>query len=424
MMTMIEYKPERRWRLGLQFKLAAGVAVIAFAWKSAQAFYIVDLATELLRPVQPRRALLVPPHALIQLASSPSASDEEKTDKLRAFLDDDTTPLSERLYVARRYMDKRSKVPGAEKVCAPFLLREILKGGPDFCRKTPHRITAVGEYAFLSDGFEGYDRNDFEQFKDKRVIPVLRRCLYAPDTIFGKEQGCVIRGLPWQTDGRNTGRQHIPVALARLRATEAIPDLKWIWRHHHDPSLRPNAVYALGALLDRKESRKLEDEIKRAGSGYLTRFGEGLIARGDPDGVALLLGFPAEPTQATGKGTGTPYAMYVLSLRMDVLKGLHGHCIEPFYRGALEHPPLRQAFIARPAFWTAQVYAYDEERKTYGNMTKKMPDRRTAETYHRLTNAVATNHLVTLAPLIENISAETQDPEIRKLSKACLEELK
>ncbi|MES2657568.1 MAG: hypothetical protein V4689_03065 [Verrucomicrobiota bacterium] len=176
---------------------------------------------------------------------------------------------------------------------ARYLVQAILDGGEaEFCQKLEQRHpTAVGEYACLVSDFNGYKGIDFAPFMDPRVVPILIRCLDAPDTVFPKDQGCVIRGQPGEPTGRNVARQQIPVTLAMLGDASAIKPLETVLFHHTDINQRMNAAYALAKLLDQKDDRAAIGRKLLEQSDLLPcrlPFGKGLIEAGEDTGVEFL----------------------------------------------------------------------------------------------------------------------------------------
>jgi len=66
------------------------------------------------------------------------------------------------------------------------------------------------------------------------------------------------RGKPGESSKRNTQRQQIPIALAKLGAAEAVPALERTLRTHHDYWERRHAAYALARLMDAEASGRVE----------------------------------------------------------------------------------------------------------------------------------------------------------------------
>ena len=172
---------------------------------------------------------------------------------------------------------------------------------------------AVGEYAFLASDFNGYQGIDFAPFKDARLVPILIRCLDAPDTINSTKQGCVIVGKIGEPSGRNVPRQLIPVALAKLGDASAIKPLETVLFHHADINQRMNAAYALAKLLDSHDDRAAIGRKLLEQPDLLAcrlSFGKGLIEAGDDAGVCWPCGprptrtLPSDPRASSSSSTG------------------------------------------------------------------------------------------------------------------------
>lgn len=142
-----------------------------------------------------------------------------------------------------------------------FLIDAILEDGKDefYQTKTGGR-TAVGEYASIAGGVDTFQGILFADVRDERAIPVLIDCLSAPDDVYAEDQGCNSMGEPGAPTGRNTQRQGIPFALARLQAIDAIPELKQIAETHHDPYLRQNAMFAIDVLVPLAKAKKGQED--------------------------------------------------------------------------------------------------------------------------------------------------------------------
>ena len=154
--------------------------------------------------------------------------------------------------------------PGFVEEYRKFLINAIMNGGKEeFCVPKTYSRTAVGEYAGIAGGIDGPVGVLFSDVVDKQVIPVLIECLAAPDNVHPKDQGCVIRGNPGESTGRNTQRQGIPLALMRLEAIEAIPALRKIVNKHHDQCLQQNASKALEVLIPLAKKREQETQRTR-----------------------------------------------------------------------------------------------------------------------------------------------------------------
>lgn len=117
---------------------------------------------------------------------------------------------------------------------AHYLVQAALEGGQHEFMTTRDQLahTAVGEIAYIAAGFEGMPPSMFPSLADPKLIPILINCLDAPDHVYPKDQGDVIRGKPGESTGRNVPRQLLPIALARLNAADSIPTLQQILSSH------------------------------------------------------------------------------------------------------------------------------------------------------------------------------------------------
>jgi len=142
-----------------------------------------------------------------------------------------------------------------------FIIDAVIHGGVEEFSKPNSRdtITAVDEYSrILSD--QKYPNRKL--YLDERIIPVLIQCLSAPDHVYDEVDVNPPNILPGEEkklgdpSGSNTQRERIPILLAELKATAAIPALENIAFSHHDQRLRENAVGALEIL---KEINRLKE---------------------------------------------------------------------------------------------------------------------------------------------------------------------
>lgn len=244
---------------------------------------------------------------------------------------------------------------------APYLLKAVLDGGEkEFSTPREDTISAVGEYVFIASSFGGLNSKHWETIKDKRVIPVLVKCLVAPDNVYPKNQRGLVIGTPGQATGRNVQRQQIPIALAKLNAGDAVDPLWKVVRDHHDKYLRTNAAYALAILGDEKKRNEVEGFLKSADQGKADRpmlfaFGRGLLDRGDRRGLEFvsldmaLQGSDAAAVLLAAKG----------SLQAVGTCSISG--LESYYQSVLGDKRLRAllAFdaeqIPAPGFWVDPV---------------------------------------------------------------------
>lgn len=334
---------------------------------------------------------------------------------------------------AGRYLLEQEK-PGFKLEFAAFLISAILNGGEkEFCVPRPeNEPSVVGEYAGISGGINAPRGIGFDEVADQRVVPILIRCLDAPDHVYPAEQGELIRGTPGEPTGRNTQRQGIPLALAKLGAVSAIPNLDKILFSHPDFYLRYNAAYALAILMPRKDSLILEKRLLesregvRLGSGkvpiqrFLFPFGKGLIEKGEDDG-AKYMSFAYSEAAAEDS---LLRVLYVTGERMNVLKGHKGPNVEAFYREALAFAPLRDLFL----FDTGKVK--NPETGLTGKDAGKLQNqpekgletnrKRIVEMYATILTELKANNIRTLDDPITEIGNKTKNDEIRRLSQEFL----
>jgi len=309
------------------------------------------------------------------------------------------------------------------KECADSLIGAVLNGGEkEFCQALPeHPITAVGEYAYLASDFDGYKGVEFAPFKDARLVPVLVRCLDAPDNVWAKDQGDCIRGKPGESTGRNTARQQIPVALAKLGDEQAIEPLKRVLSNHKDFYERRNAAYALARLLEKKEDRAAIRKALLAKPELLPfrfSFGKGLIEIGDDDGVELL----AFKHSIYYDKTGASEVTYMAAERLEILTGFKSPKIEVFIRDVLAYKPLRAMLLFEPD--SVRINPAD-----YGNRPNDEAEARQryaariVELYGMMLGCVALNDLKGLSADLAEIGKETRSEKIRAMTNACLKSL-
>lgn len=319
------------------------------------------------------------------------------------------------------------KAPGFIDEYATFLVDAVLVGGEkEFCVKRERKISAVGEYAFIASGWEGHSPEHFKNIKDKRVVPVLVKCLDAPDTVWGERDGCMA-GKPGESTRRNVQRQQIPVALAKLGAVQAIGPLKRHLMTHHDYWLRYHSARALAVLMDGKDSRTLEAKLKGSKdlARFLFAFGTGLIEKGDDGGVEYMA-FRYSVYDGRKKISSV---LYMMEQRLKILKGFRSRRTEGFYRQALEYPPLHNILL------------FDEGKVAFGKfLSKRDADGklrdiasagealaqaapRIIRIYRDVVAQIRANDLKALAPTISRIAECTKEPAVRKISEKYLAEI-
>lgn len=338
-----------------------------------------------------------------------------------------TTSQEHRLQLGRLLL-QTYKAPGFMREYAHFLIDAVLNDGEkEFCRKRERKLSAVGEYVFIASGFEGYSSDAFEKIKDKRVIPILIKCLNAPDNIYGKQQGCVIMGKVGEPTGRNVQRQQIPIALAKLGAVESIDALKKILMTHHDYWLRYNSAYALANLMDRKDSRTVEVSLKKTKGcqRFLFPFGTGLIKKGDDDGIKYM----AFKYSTYFKSDSLLSVLYMVEERFRVLKGFKSKKMENFYKQVLEYKPLYSILIFDDKSVKPEDFGYLDEKSKQLEKTTNAGEvlsqykGRIIAIYKDIIDGIRANRLETLSPVISKIGKQTRNTEIKKISEEYINEI-
>jgi len=327
-----------------------------------------------------------------------------------------------------RFLLTWSKVPAPDFIAeyAPFLIDAVLNQGSDEFMKVRNddsiRLSAVGEYAFIASGFEGHNPKHFEKLKDRRVIPVLIRCLDAPDY---KPAHSLFDG---RNDRCNVERQEIPIALARLDAVEAAEKLKQVLEKHYDYWLRFHSAYALGLLLPRSESAKIEQVINnlkdKEAKLFFFGFGSGLIERGDPAGVQYL----AFKYSVYHEDNDVYGVLYMLEERLEVRrkgKVKDAAALSEFYRGALTYAPLRavlefDASKLKPSDRSQEKNATPEKRLAEVETELERSKERILRCYTEILDDLKRHRITALSGLIAEIAQKTRSEEIRSVSQKWL----
>lgn len=305
---------------------------------------------------------------------------------------------------------------------ARYLVQAILDGGEvEFCQKLEgHPTTAVGEYAYLASDFDGYKGVDFAPFKDARMVPILIRCLDAPDNVYAKEQGCVSRGVPGEPTGRNVARQQIPVALAKLGDASAAKPLETVLFHHADICQRMNAAYALARLPDQKDDRAAIGRKLMEQTDLLScrlPFGKGLIEAGDDTGVEFL---SIKYTGESADRLGYPNELfYHLDRRLDILRGFKSPKVESFILGALDHEPWLNLILFKPGSAKIAPLAYLHPPKDEAEALEICAPR-IIRTYAAALECVKLNQLTPLTGKLQEIAKQTRNETIRQMTEDCL----
>ncbi len=326
-----------------------------------------------------------------------------------------------------RFLIQRYEVAGFMYKYADFLIDAVLNGGEEeFCRKRERKLSAVGEYGFIASGFEGYSSDAFEKIKDKRVIPILIKCLNAPDNVYGKQQGCVIRGKPGEPTGRNVQRQQIPIALVKLGAVESVDALEKVLMTHYDYYLKYNSAYALAVLMDRKDSRRVEVNLKKMEGceQFLFPFGKGLIEKEDDDGVDYM----AFKYSVYFNKDSLSSVLYMLEQRLNVLKGFKSKKMESFYKQVLGYKPLYHILLFDEKSKLGQEteatkFVDTTLNQSNADKVRNHSTRRIITLYKAIIDGMRANHLEALCPLISDICKQTRNAEIKKISEKYIDEI-
>jgi hypothetical protein len=325
---------------------------------------------------------------------------------------------------------KKTFPKGFVKEFAGYLIGAILDGGQkEFCVKLPsHPMTAVGEYAYLASHFDGYKNIDFTPFKDARLLPILIRCLDAPDNIYSADQGDCMRGKPGESTGRNTARQQIPVALGHLGDARGVAPLLRVLRKHHDWYERNNAAYALAMLKPAGgHATKLVAEmraLKVAGANgrldpvkdryhHLFAYGRGLLARGDDDGIEFM----SFEYSIYNSDDGLSENAYMLGERLDVLKGFKSLKLANFFRQAFDHKPVRGMLLMDKTKVKVNDYGH-----TVYDFTRAAP--RIEAMFDKMCLLIEANKLTSLRARVQQISRGSASQVIRRRGEQCVARLK
>lgn len=351
---------------------------------------------------------------------NPAAAGEQDI-YLARFLKE-TTKREEKLQMADLFM-KHNRKPEYVDAYTKFLVAAVLDGGLEEIFNPKREIrtpTAIGQYAFIASNFGGFSTTDFDKIKDARVIPVLIEALNAPDTYDPSKKNQKIQkpvmGKPWISAGRNIDRQQIPVALANLGAVESIDPLKKILRSHQDYYLKVNTAYALGLLLDREDSRLLENELRDAEDFnqiyYLFPLGNGLIEKGDEHGVALM-----DLQYSTYyNSTEIHSVLFMIEERLNILENFKSQQLEQFYKQILGYAPLTGILMFDGQRIDIGLYSnYANEDDALIKLEKRI-----VNMYTGILKGIQQNKLIGLAPLVRRIAEEAKNNKIRDLSNQLL----
>jgi hypothetical protein len=314
------------------------------------------------------------------------------------------------------------------KEFAKFLVGAVLDGGQkEFCVAVPEgAMTAVGEYAYLSSYFQGYKGVDFKPFKDTRLVPILLSGLNAPDNVHSDASGCCRHGKPGEATGRNTARQQIPIALARLGDARAISPLRWVLDKHYDWHQRNNAAYALAMLQPPGDHAKLAarmlaqkhtnvhgrlDEAKDR-YRHLFAFGRGLLARGDDAGIEFM----AFKYSIYDADKGLSEVTYMVSERLEVLKGVKSPKLAGFFKQAFA----RESVMGMLLMDKTKVKVNDYGHTVYDFAKAK---ERIEKLFDSICKLIEANKLTSQRAAVQQIARGSASEVIRRRAEKCVAKL-
>jgi hypothetical protein len=305
-----------------------------------------------------------------------------------------------------------------------FLIDAILNGGEkEFFKPNAHEHTAVGEYAGIAGGTNRPEGILFAEVADKRVIPILIRCLPAPDHVYPKEQGCVVQGKPGEPTGRNTQRQGIPLALAQLGATEAISDMKRIAESHHDKYLRYNCAYSLAILLPKDEAISYGQQfLGDTNETYPAfGFGKGLATRQISEAINYFS--PNLLPESYLK-----YFSTILSLitdRLNAARDMHTPGIAVLVDEYLDFRPFRDLLLhSTDSLMRHDVFLVNEHSRKISNRNSIDPEgslmlneKYVVRAYKIILQIIENNNLQSLKPRIVVIGQDTANKMVREATQ-------
>lgn len=305
---------------------------------------------------------------------------------------------------------------------APWLIRQVIAQRASITQILPEgRLTPIGEYANIANSFQGHSDENLDKIRTDRVVATLIAALEMRDNVYSKHQeGCIVRGKPGASTGRNLDRQNVPVALARLAAAEAVPALRRVLESHHDWNFRDNAAFALGMLLKRDDRGELAAWMKEHKSGddkldrfrHLFAFGKGLLKSGDDAGVQFM----AFEYSTYFNQLKLSEVTYMFEERLDVVKDLRSRELAQFYKQAFEYGPLMNVFL----FDKDNVQIND-----YGHTKYDLPkaERRVRKLFDQAVSSIEKNKFEQVVPLLHTISSNSRNKAIRTRAGECLKNL-
>ena len=374
-----------------------------------------------------------------EIFQSPTLTKEQKLQKLERFLDkypartayllieldqgaarqiilkhflDPKIPKTRKLELGRillQKLDAQEIIPEFKG----FLVKDILENINEFMQpQEDYATSGLAEYVYIASRFSGYhDPKLFDAFKDERIIPNLIRSLNASDWVWPKDQGDNIRGIPGMPTGRNVARQLIPIALAKLNAKSAIPDLKDKFQKHHDMYLRMNCAYALGYLLGKENKKDIEKQLSREkNQNIVFEYTKGLIAAGDYSALKYIY-LDKSPSR-----NDVSLLLYQIEQQIGLLVGVKDSGTKAFYSELVAFEPFRQLVTAD---YTKILM---EEKEWQGFKSKddflNQQIHRIVKIYDELVQGAELNGLTNLWGDVKALGDNSLNSDIQNIAKA------
>ncbi len=308
-------------------------------------------------------------------------------------------------------LDAREIIPEFKE----FLVKDLLENINEFMRpQENYAASGLAEYVYIASGFNGYQNPHlFDAFKDERTVPNLIKALDAPDWVWPKDQGDHIRGIPGMPTGRNVARQLIPIALVKLNAKNAIPDIKNKFEKHHDMYLRENSAYALGYLLEKDNKEDIEKQLSgEKNQNIIFGFAKGSIEAGDYSALKYISLEKYPP--------GAEWSLilsYNLEQNLSVLAGVKDPSTKIFYSELIAYGPFRQLVTADFAKIPVGEKEWQMDFKSKEDYLNQQMHR-IVKIYDQLVNGVELNGFTDLWADVKMLGDNSLSPDIQSIAKA------
>jgi len=331
---------------------------------------------------------------------------------------------NEKKYFAGEFLVTRCNADEFIPEFAGFIKKTMLEiGEKEFCRIREELMpSAVGIYASVASGFWGYSSEYFRYFKDKRAIPILIKCLDAPDNVYGEPHWSEeLRKVPGTSTGWNRQRQQIPVALARMNARESVDKLIDVLMNHHDGRLRYNAAYAIGYLSDERQSKRAEDYLLTLDNNwsYLFTFGKGLIENVDFNGIKYLM---LEFDPLMERKTSFLLVISDIGARIEIIKGKRNKNIKILIKEIMNYKPFinillfnyRDIKVRNFEFYDKDTGKIREFKTVREVVDYKQDD--VVSLYSDIIACIKYNNLDDFDKIVRELARNSANREIRKIS--------